>query len=130
LIAGQALARLFALVGLYTNFFQPSFKLLARERDGSRVAKRYDRPKTPCQRMLEHPTVPVRVKESLQEICSNLDPLSLLGQIRQAQGSPGHPAGSGCGQQGTDRRPAQRLYLLFGFSNLLRSESQIASMTP
>ena len=65
-IAGQALAQLFALVGLCTNFFQPSFRLLARERDGSRVAKRYDRPRTPCQRMLEHPAVSSRVREELQ----------------------------------------------------------------
>ncbi len=44
LIAGQALARLFAFVGLYTNFFQPSFKLISKQRHGARTRKRYDRP--------------------------------------------------------------------------------------
>ena len=85
LIAGQALARLFTLVSLYTNYFQPSFKLIAREKIGSRTRKRYDRPQTPCQRLLAHPAVAETVKEWLRATRSRLDPLFLLSEIRAAQ---------------------------------------------
>ncbi len=85
LIAGQALARLFSLVSLYTNYFQPSFKLIAREKIGSRTRKRYDRPQTPCQRLLAHPAVAETVKEWLRATRSRLDPLFLLSEIRAAQ---------------------------------------------
>ena len=85
LIAGQALARLFTLVGLYTNYFQPSFKLIAREKIGSRTRKRYDRPPTPCQRLLAHPAVTENAKEGLRATRSGLDPLYLFSEIRAAQ---------------------------------------------
>ena len=84
-VAGQTLARLFTLVSLYTNFFQPSFKLISKERDSSRTFKRYDRPRTPCQRLIEHPGVNARVMEQLIATCSQLDPFSLLCEIRAAQ---------------------------------------------
>jgi hypothetical protein len=37
---------------LYINFFQPSFKLIAKERIGNKTVKRYDTAKTPYQRVL------------------------------------------------------------------------------
>ena len=85
LIAGQTLARLFAFVGLYTNFFQPSFKLISKERYGARTQKRYDRPQTPCQRLIDHPAVAEKIKEGLRASGSKLDPLFLLSEIRAAQ---------------------------------------------
>jgi len=39
--AAAALARLYATVRLFVNFFQPSFKLAQKEREGARVRKRY-----------------------------------------------------------------------------------------
>ncbi len=42
---------------LYVNFFQPSFKLMDKTRDGARVTKRYHPPLTPFQRVLAHPAV-------------------------------------------------------------------------
>jgi hypothetical protein len=38
---------------LFVNFFQPSFKLAAKARDGVKVTKRYHPPATPCQRLFE-----------------------------------------------------------------------------
>jgi hypothetical protein len=84
-VAGQALAYLYAAVRLYVNYFQPSFKLLDKTRDGSRVAKRYDKPATPCDRLLAHPAVNTAAKEALQERRSKLDPVELLHRIRDAQ---------------------------------------------
>ena len=51
-VAGQALAKLHALVRLYVNYFQPSFKLIEKSREGATVTKRYDLPATPCDRLL------------------------------------------------------------------------------
>src|SRR6185295_3261647 len=50
--AATVLARLYAALRLYVNFFQPSFKLLNKARDGAKVVKRYHPPATPCDRLL------------------------------------------------------------------------------
>ena len=44
--AAAALSRLYATTRLYVNFFQPSFKLESKRRDGARVSKRYHAPAT------------------------------------------------------------------------------------
>jgi hypothetical protein len=46
--AAAALADLYATVRLFVNFFQPSFKLAEKDREGARVHKRYHKPATPC----------------------------------------------------------------------------------
>ena len=51
--AGQALARLYATVRLFVNFFQPSFKLAEKHREGSRIIKRYLQPATPAARLID-----------------------------------------------------------------------------
>ncbi|MCD6070935.1 MAG: integrase [Microvirga sp.] len=50
--AAASMARLYATVRLFVNVFQPSFKLIGKERDGVRVRKRYHPPATPCERLL------------------------------------------------------------------------------
>ena len=52
LAATQALAQLYGASRLYVNFFQPSFKLKSKTRDGARVSKTYHAPATPCDRLL------------------------------------------------------------------------------
>ena len=84
-IAGQALAHLYATVRLDVNYFQPSFKLLEKTRAGAKVTQRYDRPATPCDRLLTHPSVDDRIKEALQHRRARLDPIELLHRIRDAQ---------------------------------------------
>ena len=51
-VATMALAELYATVRLFVNFFQPSFKLAEKERQGSRVLKRYHKLATPYQRLM------------------------------------------------------------------------------
>ena len=45
--AAAALARLYTSLRLFVNFFQPSFKLAAKSRDGAKVRKKYHPPATP-----------------------------------------------------------------------------------
>lgn len=85
--AAAELARLYAAVGLFVNFFQPSFKLAEKERDGARVKKRYHKPATPYQRLLMDPRTSGEVRSRVEAIYATLDPVLLLRQ--SAPGSNG-----------------------------------------
>jgi len=67
------------------NFFQPSFKLVDKRREGARVIKRYDTPATPCARLLASTTITEATKERLRSVQAALDPLRLLDEIRAVQ---------------------------------------------
>ena len=41
------------MLHLYTNLFQPTFKLKGKKRTGAKVYKTYDMPQTPLQRVLD-----------------------------------------------------------------------------
>ncbi len=63
----RILDSLYRLLRLYVNFFQPSMKLTAKERDGARVYKKYDRALTPYQRVLKSEFIPRHIKTCLRE---------------------------------------------------------------
>ena len=46
----RVMGRLYAAARLYVNFFQPSFKLKEKRREGAKVIKRYRPPSTPYER--------------------------------------------------------------------------------
>jgi hypothetical protein len=83
--AAQAMARLYAAARLYVNFFQPSFKLKEKRREGAKVIKRYHAPATPVERALAHPKVTRAVKARLRNMHRALDPVALLAEVRAAQ---------------------------------------------
>jgi hypothetical protein len=85
LIATHELAKLYALTRLFINFFQPSFKLKEKHRDGSRVVKRYHRPATPHQRLLADGRISDETRDGLNALYVTLDPILLLRDIRRAQ---------------------------------------------
>jgi hypothetical protein len=85
LVAGQCLARLYGMVRLYVNYFQPSFKLRSKTREGAKVKKLYHKPATPCDRLLAHAAVSTTAKEALRAELAPLDPVALLHQIREGQ---------------------------------------------
>jgi hypothetical protein len=83
--ATAALAKLHEVGRLYVNFFQPSFKLKSKTREGAKVTKKYHLPATPHERLLADGRVTEEHKEQLRRIFSTLDPVHLLKQIREAQ---------------------------------------------
>ena len=85
LAAARAITRLYGASRLFTNSFQPSLKLAAKQRDGAKVAKRYYPPQTPCERLLQAESIPTATKDKLREIVANLDPLRLLEEMRAVQ---------------------------------------------
>ena len=85
LSATATLGRLYQSARLYVNFFQPSFKLASKQREGSLVRRHYHPPLTPCQRLLASPYVDAVVKDQLRERFVALDPVALLKAIRDTQ---------------------------------------------
>ena len=74
-IAGQALAHLYGAMRLYVNHFQPSFKLLDKSRNSGTVRKRYEKPATPCDRLLRRADdVGEEMKKRLRNSRVELDP--------------------------------------------------------
>ena len=81
----RVMARLYAAARLHVNFFQPSFKLKEKRREGAKVIKRYHAPATPYERVLAHRHVPRKIKQRLRAQYRTLDPVMLLSDIRAAQ---------------------------------------------
>lgn len=66
---------------LYENFFQPTVKLQEKQRVGGHVHKKYDKAKTPYQRIMSSDQVGAVTKERLQAIYLSLNPAELKRQI-------------------------------------------------
>jgi hypothetical protein len=94
----RMMGRLYAAARLYVNFFQPSFKLKEKRREGAKVIKRYHAPLTPYQRALAHPKVTAVVKRRLREQYRSLDPVGLLAEIRATQEQLGNRVDRRAGQ--------------------------------
>ena len=62
---------------LFLNFFCPSVKLIEKKRVASKTVKRYDKPKTSYQRILESPDISEETKQSLRELQKTLNPFKL-----------------------------------------------------
>src|SRR5262249_54444514 len=52
--SAKVMARLYAAARLYVNFFQPSFKLKKKWREGAKIIKRSHAPMTPYERVMAH----------------------------------------------------------------------------
>ena len=84
-VAGQTMAHLYEALRRYVNFFQPSFKLIDKTRDGATTVKHYSQPTTPCDRLIQHDATSDEMKDALKEYQARLDPVLLLHTIRAAQ---------------------------------------------
>jgi len=85
LVAGQTMAHLYHHARLYVNYFQPSFKLREKMREGGKAKRTYYQPATPCARLLAHPEVDDKIKEVLGRQRRHLDPVELLHRLREGQ---------------------------------------------
>jgi len=107
----KVMARLYAAARLYVNFFQPSFKLKEKRREGAKVIKRYHAPATPCERALAHPKLSKAIKRRLRSTYRNLDPVALLAEIRECQEELGDRIGKRGLAAATGSAPADALAL-------------------
>ena len=74
----------YALLRLYSNFFLPQTKLIGKIRNGGKVRKQYDKPKTPFRRLLESDKISAETKTELQEIFASLNPAELQRKMAAA----------------------------------------------
>jgi len=71
----------YEVLRLYNNFFVPVMKLKEKIRVGSRTIKRYDKPATPYQRVLQAKEGPQKVKQSLRKEYKTLNLVDLKKRI-------------------------------------------------
>jgi len=79
----EALNRVYDLLRLYTNFFQPVMKLVRKTRHGAKVHKVYDMARTPYQRLLEANVLTEAKRQELAATYHGLNPILLLKQINE-----------------------------------------------
>src|SRR5436305_14139089 len=83
--AYRQLTELYRALRLYVNCFQPSMKLLSKQRVGKEVRYVYDPAKTPLQRVLQSGELPVQKQQQLTAEEPALDPVSLFQRLEQVQ---------------------------------------------
>lgn len=79
----ETLNRVYDLLHLYVNFFQPVMKLVSKTRHGARVHKVYDRAQTPSQRLLKSGALSEAKQQELAAVYHGLNPVVLLKQINE-----------------------------------------------
>ena len=74
---------IYELWGNLHNFFLPQMKLISKDRVGAKVKKKYDKPKTPYERIMECPEVEESVKENLRKTKESLNPFKLQAELQE-----------------------------------------------
>ena len=87
------------------NYFQPSLKLIAKERQGAKVSKKYDSAKTPFQRILLSEHISQEKKDRLTKEYNALDPVN---------GSNPDPAKKDCGVARRTDKPRKEITSTYG----------------
>lgn len=75
------LNKLYSILRLYTNYFQPSMKLINKSRKGANVKKIYDTARTPYKRAMELSSISLDNKTILEATYNSLNPAALKREI-------------------------------------------------
>ncbi|MFZ5503067.1 MAG: integrase [Pseudomonadota bacterium] len=67
---------------LFTNFFCPTLKLVSKARDGSKWIRKYSKPITPAQRLIDHLDVSPDNKIRLAEQTKSINPFDLQKRLQ------------------------------------------------
>lgn len=78
-----ALNALYRDSAVYKNFFQPTMKLILKERVGGRIKRKYDVPKTPYERLRELGHLDQRTEAQLADTYGSLNPAALKASIEK-----------------------------------------------
>lgn len=81
----EVLTKLYSVLRLYVNFFQPSLKLVSKTRERSRIKKKYDVAQTPFQRLLRSGRLSVESERQLRMQYERLDPILLQKKMKMLQ---------------------------------------------
>jgi hypothetical protein len=81
----KLLNELYSNLRLYTNYFQPVMKMVEKQRLGSKVKKKYDRARTPYERVMESKEVSKEKKKGLREEYERVNPAQIKREITRLQ---------------------------------------------
>jgi uncharacterized protein YuzB (UPF0349 family) len=82
----KQLRALYVLLETYINHFLPSMKCVEKiRRNISHSSRKYDKPKTPYARFMEHPKIPAKAKREMKKLHGTLNPKILHDQILKAR---------------------------------------------
>lgn len=79
----EATNRLYEELRTFQNLFQPSMKLECKIRKGSRLIRRYDRPRTPLERVVHSGKGDAKKLKALTHLLKTTDPFELSKRIDQ-----------------------------------------------
>ncbi len=96
------LVRVYRLLRLHTNFFQPVQRLVHKTRHGARVHRVHDRAQTTYERLCAAGVLPPTTRQELKALYRGLNPLRLHRQI-DAELSAVAARGAGVGTAQPDR---------------------------
>jgi len=75
------LGELYAAARLYKNFFQPAMKLIEKVREGGKIRRKYDDPRTPYQRVMESGQISGAAQKRLRQQYESLNVAELRRQM-------------------------------------------------
>jgi hypothetical protein len=81
----KLLNELYSELRLYVNYFQPVMKLVEKQRVGSKVKKKYDRARTPYERVMESSEISKEKKKRLKQEYERANPAQLKREITRLQ---------------------------------------------
>jgi hypothetical protein len=81
----EILNEIWEKVADFKNFFQSSMKLVKKERIKSRIKRKYGKPLTPYQRIMEYDMLSEETKRELQDYYGSLNPVRLKREIEKLQ---------------------------------------------
>jgi hypothetical protein len=104
LVAAELLGELYGALRLFTNLYQPSFKLKETIREGAKLKRRHHPPRTPQERLLALSQLrdAHQIAAALEELQRSSDPVALLETVRRCQASL---ASLSAGQENQEQRP-------------------------
>jgi hypothetical protein len=102
LVAAELLGELYGALRLFTNLYQPSFKLKETIREGAKLKRRHHPPRTPQERLLALSQLRDAQRKALEELQRSSDPVALLETVRRCQASL---ASLSAGQENQEQRP-------------------------
>jgi hypothetical protein len=83
----ERMNEIYGLWNKLQNFFIPTMKCIEKKRDGAKIKKKYDKPKTPYQRILDSADVGEEAKQKLRATYALLNPFELSREVEKRQAS-------------------------------------------
>jgi len=79
----ELLHGLYEKLCLYKNYFQPTMKLKEKIREGGKIRRKYDEPRTPYQRMMESAQIQASAKKKLKQQYESMNVAQLNREIEE-----------------------------------------------